>query len=151
MENRTWTTGFRGRLLIHASGDMQSYPDLDCLPDAFAGVVLSYARDGRIGEAPPAVRSYAALLDKVYAFYGQDTRLDEPPENWLKTAVKKYGFFMPAQAIIGEADLAGVARDSDDPFAEPGAYHWLLENPVLYDRPIINVIGRLRLWDFNKD
>jgi hypothetical protein len=150
VENRTWTTSYRGRLLIHASGDMHSYPDLDCLPAVFADTVLAYAKDDRIGKAPPAVRSYAALLDKAYTFYGQDPRLNAPPEDWLKAAVKKHGFFMASQAIVGEVDLAGVVNNCSDDFAEPGAYHWLLDRPVLYDKPIINVIGRLRLWEFNK-
>jgi hypothetical protein len=33
VENRTWKTEYRGRLLIHASGDSYSWPDFTSLPE----------------------------------------------------------------------------------------------------------------------
>jgi hypothetical protein len=149
VENRTWKTDYRGRLLIHASGDHNAYPDLDCLPKKFAEKIIS-------GKKNALIKNYDKLLDNTYFFYGENPAQNRDPHIWLKDAVKKCGFFMPAQAIIGEVTLSNIVDtlydlDNDDvDFAEKGCCYWILTDPVLYDKPIINVMGRLRLWDFQK-
>ena len=30
-------------------------------------------------------------------------------------------------------------------------YNWVLANPVVYDKPILNVKGKLSFWEFNPD
>jgi hypothetical protein len=66
----------------------------------------------------------------------------------MKKAVEQYGYAMPVQAIIGEAELVDIVRNSKDIFAIPGELHWVLNNPVLYKKPILNVMGKLRLWEY---
>jgi hypothetical protein len=39
-------------------------------------------------------------------------------------------------AIIGEVTITACVQDSPSPWAEPGLYHFLLADPVLYDKPI---------------
>jgi hypothetical protein len=149
VENRTWKTDYRGKLLIHASGDSHAYPDLDCLPDSFVQKAIDYS-NGK-ATASDAVINYDKLLDRAYSFYGQNSKDNQPPQDWLKDAVKKYGFFMPNQTIIGEVTLSDIVDnlyDADDDFAEPGCFYWKMTNPVFYDKPITNVMGRLRLWNF---
>jgi hypothetical protein len=151
VENRTWTTDYRGRLLIHASGDNNAYPDLDCLPDKFAQKVIDFA-DGKIN-ASEEIKNYDKLLEKAYVFYGQNPAENRDPHEWLKKAVKEHGAFMPAQAIIGEATLLDIVDnlyDADDDFAIPGNYYWIMTDAILYDKPILKVMGRLRLWNFDK-
>jgi len=36
----------------------------------------------------------------------------------------------PRGVILGHVELVDVVRDSDSPWAEPGQFHWLLENPT---------------------
>ena len=32
----------------------------------------------------------------------------------------------------------------------PPIYNWVLANPVLYEKPILNVKGKLSFWEFEK-
>jgi len=43
--------------------------------------------------------------------------------------------------------LSDIVQDSNSVWAEKGCYHWILKNPVLYKEPVLNVKGRLRLFD----
>lgn len=64
-------------------------------------------------------------------------------------------------AIIGEVDIVDCVLNHKSVWAEhvemPAGtymgekliYNWVLENPVLYEKPILNVKGKLSLWDFN--
>lgn len=63
--------------------------------------------------------------------------------------MKKYGYCFPAQAIVGEVVLDDIIRDSKDDFAEVACYHWILKDAVLYEKPIVNVLGHLRIWNFD--
>jgi len=154
VENRTWKTDYRGKLLIHASGNSLSYPDFRCLPKSWQKKMMEYADSGDWSEASEGMLNYCELLRMTYEFYGQDYDLQEPPETWHEEAVKKHGFFMPCQAIIGEVTLSDIADnlyDANDDWCEKdSAYYWKLTDPILYEGKEIktNVIGRLRLWDF---
>jgi hypothetical protein len=150
VENRTWTTDYRGRLLIHASGDSLAYPSFDYLPKKWQEVISRYIDTDDDGEATAEMFNYEKLVERAYVFYGRDWSAQEPALDWIKGAIKKYGWFMPGQAIIGEAILTDIIQNSDDGFAIPGQYNWIMSEPVLYDKPILKVMGRLRLWDFKK-
>ena len=152
VENRTWKTDYRGRLLIHASGDSWAYPDFNYLPKTWQKTILNCIEKDDWTNASQEMLNYCEFINMAFDFYGKDRNNQEPPENWLKEAVKKYGFFMPSQAIIGEAvlfDIADNLFDANNDFAEPGCFYWKLSDAVLYEKPIINVIGRLRLWNFD--
>jgi hypothetical protein len=58
--------------------------------------------------------------------------------------------FLKSKAIIGQVDLVDIIQDSNDPFAVPGQNHWIFKNPVLFSKPIEQVIGKLGLWEFEK-
>jgi hypothetical protein len=153
VENRTWKTDYRGKLLIHASGDAFAYPDFKYLPDKFQEKILAIQEkpDGW-NNATQQQWNWSELIRWCYEFYGQDWNEQEPPDKWLKEAVKQYGWFLPAQAIIGEVELVNIfdnLYDADSEFCEPGCYYWKLANPVFYDDEIIHdVLGHLRLWNF---
>ena len=107
VENRTWKTDYRGRLLIHASGDNHAFPDLNWTPKKFAQKVDAFY-EGKT-EGTEAVLNFDALLCKAVIFYDHDPSDEEDdPHKWIKDEVKKHGFFMPAQAIIGEATLYDI-------------------------------------------
>lgn len=56
-------------------------------------------------------------------------------------------------AIIGHVDIVNCiskernGKGSDSIWAEPDCFHWILRNPVLFDKPILNVKGKLSFWD----
>jgi hypothetical protein len=96
---------------------------------------------------------YCGLLREAWKFYGKDIDKDEdhPADKWIKAAIKERGFFMPSQTIIGLCTLADIVQNSKDDFAEPDCYHWILTEPFFLDKPYKNVLGHLRLWDFETD
>jgi hypothetical protein len=151
VENRTWKTTHRGKILIHASGDDFSYPDYKYLPKKYREELIDRCGRNYWDGVSQSMLNYCELLNMTYAFYGKDINQQEPPEEWLKAAVKEHGFFMPAKSIIGECDLVDIVQDSTDPFAEDGCYHWILDDAYVYKEPIINVVGHLRLWDYILD
>ncbi|MDR2223588.1 MAG: ASCH domain-containing protein [Flavobacteriaceae bacterium] len=52
-------------------------------------------------------------------------------------------------AIIGEVDIVDCVQNHKSIWAEKGEgiWHWVLKNPVFYEQPILNVKGKLGLWD----
>lgn len=53
--------------------------------------------------------------------------------------------------IIGEVEILDCIRDSTSKWAQEGCWHWILANPVLYERIKIRespvVKGKLGLWN----
>jgi len=52
--------------------------------------------------------------------------------------------------IIGSVEIIDCINNSESIWAEPGQWHWLLKNPVLFDKPILNVKGMLGLWNYEE-
>jgi hypothetical protein len=151
VENRTWKTDYRGKLLIHASGDNMSFFDTKSLPQKFLNTWYDYIEKDEWNcpkSAPDNVKNAYKMAKDLWKFYGIAQDDPRPVDEWIKEAVKKHGYYFKSTAIIGEAELADIIQDSDDDFAESGCYHWIFKNPVLYDKPIINVLGHLRIWNF---
>ena len=123
IENRNWKTNFRGRIYIHA-----------CAPRKFE-VQLT---DEQTIQAAPVLKQ---LFDNT----------------------------LPFRAIIGEVDIVDCVINHESIWAEKMEYdvcentglhilrkgqkriwNWILANAVHYEEPILNVKGKLSLWDFEK-
>lgn len=123
IENRTWKTNFRGRIYIHA-----------CTPRKFE-VQLT---DEQTIQATPVIKQ---LFDNT----------------------------LPFGAIIGEVDIVDCVINHESIWAEHMEYdvcentglhilrkgqkkiwNWVLDNAELYEKPILNVKGKLSFWDFEK-
>jgi hypothetical protein len=50
-------------------------------------------------------------------------------------------------AIIGHVDLVDIVEDSSSVWALKNHYHWILANPVMFERTVVNVKGQLNFWD----
>lgn len=126
IENRTWKTNFRGRIYIHASGT--------------------------------GVKDKFSALTKEQRFEA---------ETHPKDFNVLYFDDLPKSAIIGEVDIIDCVINHESIWSEhvkpddqllkdvlgidpKPIYNWVLENAVLYDEPILNVKGKLSLWDFEK-
>ena len=129
IENRTWRTKFRGRIYIHAGQSLACKPTgLEELltPEQF-GVVNNY-------------EVYRQVL----------------------------GLGFKQSCIIGEVDIVDCVLNHPSVWAEQMAYdvctvtgihilrkgqqyvwYWVLANPVLYDKPIENVKGKLSFWEYS--
>jgi hypothetical protein len=152
VENRTWKTPYRGRILIHASGDSYSFFATEHIPQIWFEKWDKYLQIDEFNcanDAPESVKAMYKLMEKLFKFYGIAQDDPRSMKEWMKGAVKEHGFFFGSQSIIGECTLTDIVQDSDDDFAESGCYHWLLSDPVLYDEPILAVAGHLRLWNYD--
>ena len=60
---------------------------------------------------------------------------------------------LPTSAIIGYVTVRGFEDDAMDDIwaAGPGIYKWKLEDAWLFDEPILNVKGKLNLFDYDLD
>jgi len=146
IENRSWETAYRGRLLIHASGKPLAWPSFDYLPRDFIKSYQKYY--GTSTKTMP--KEYAAFF-KWHEELSNYYHLEKPPYNQpdnINVLSKQYGFALPVQAIIGEVELIEIVKNSKETFAIPGNFHWVLSNPVLYEKPILNVMGKLKLWEY---
>lgn len=105
IENRTWRTNFRGRVLIHSSekGDRAKY---GCLQS-------------------------------------------EQRQKVLYTPIGSVNFNdLPFGSIIGSVEIVDCVQNHPSIWAEKGVYNWVLANPILYEKPIENVKGKLSFWDY---
>lgn len=164
VENRTWTTDYRGRIYVHSSGGYD-YPCVgeEHIPkpiiDALTEYDSKYPERMTKDEVDAAIRRtsgtekaclqyvrwFLKTQDILRSHYGIDIYNEDGAG--VKDAMKRRGFYYQNFAIIGHVDLVDIIRDSDSQWAEKNCYHWMLENPVLYNKPIENVKGRLRLFD----
>ena len=146
IENRSWDSSYRGKLLIHASGKPLAWPVFEYLPRDFVKTYQKYYGT-QIKTMPKEYALYIKWIEELSNFYHlENTPFNHPKD--IKDRIKKYGFALPAQAIIGEADLIDIVKNSKEVFAIPGNYHWVIANPVLYEKPILNVMGKLNLWEY---
>jgi hypothetical protein len=67
---------------------------------------------------------------------------------------KAYPENLLVSAIIGQADIIDCVQDHKSIWAEHGKagekpiWNWVLANAILYDKPILNVKGKLSFWEF---
>ncbi|WP_298118084.1 ASCH domain-containing protein [Flavobacterium sp.] len=91
--------------------------------------------------------------------------LSEEQRNVLRDTKEPYDI-THLSAIIGEVDIVDCVINHSSiwaektPFAQSGnqrfypdkpIYNWVLANPVLYDKPILNVKGKLSFWEIDKN
>lgn len=59
-------------------------------------------------------------------------------------------------AIIGEVEIVDCVQNHHSVWAETSIkgekpiWNWVLANPVLYEKPILNVKGKLSFWEFEQ-
>ncbi|MGS4345124.1 ASCH domain-containing protein [Myroides odoratus] len=60
-------------------------------------------------------------------------------------------FQFEKSAIIGEVTIIDCVQNHKSIWADkgPDIYHWVLKDAVFYEKPILNVKGKLGLWDIN--
>ena len=52
-------------------------------------------------------------------------------------------------AIIGSVEIVDCVINHPSVWAEKGVYNWVLANPILFDKPILNVKGKLGFWNYD--
>lgn len=133
VENRTWKTNYRGKLLIHSSGKDCDEIDISYFPKIWQEEVKKNKEGLRY------IEKLNQFYKKLYAFYGTENF-----EEW-----KKHNYYLKAQAIIGKVNLIDITQDSQSEWAKPGQFHWILKNAILYKTPLLFIKGKLKLWEYN--
>ena len=57
----------------------------------------------------------------------------------------------PKGAIIGSVVISDCVQNHPSVWAEKGCWNWILKDAVLFDKPIINVKGKLSFWEYNME
>lgn len=148
IENRTWKTSYRGRVLIHASASApksirailnadqidtviksRAYNDSD-----FAKVYVTGAIIGSV-EIVDCVVNHTSIwaeksLESVCPICGRKITDTKPERQWCPDC----------RRIL----------DKDVNYYNP-VYNWVLANPILFDEPILNVKGMLGFWNYTPE
>jgi ASCH domain len=159
IENRTWKTHFRGRIFIHASAKWFDKPKFDethgnIYTDAQWLYIREHYRYYLESLLNPKAINYRL---KVSAIIGEVEIIDcvinhesiwaeqssiEPQEKYFM-----YSFAQEngADSFDGDSyDMAMIKFKKSKPI-----YNWVLANPILYEKPILNVKGKLSFWIIN--
>ena len=123
IENRTWKTNYRGRILIHSSN----------IPFKFSGLSDILTKE-----------QFDSLKDKIAPFMGNDC-------GDIIGSVEIVDCVINHKSIW--ADKTDGVTDSNTgefiPRREPKpVYNWVLANPIKFEKPI-PAKGKLGLWEFN--
>ncbi|WP_312190241.1 ASCH domain-containing protein [Sphingobacterium sp.] len=123
IENRTWATKYRGTIYIHASSKPAftgSYKDN--LPSKFWDSLSEKEKWAAID----SFQHRGAIIGKVD----------------IVDCVINHGSIWAEQSETYVRSHVGI-------ISKPPIYNWVLANPVLFDKPILNVKGKLSLWEFD--
>ena len=128
IENRTWKLPekYKGeRVLIHASAknDLYSFSKEQMQEMHSKGIDKSYLT----GKG----KAYLSAIIGSVRFVGCEINY---PSIWAEQSTG---------VLIGNKFYH---KDGDVPI-----YNWVLANPVLFDKPILDVKGKLRFWDYEMD
>lgn len=134
IENRSFKTNFRGRVYIHASAQWHDRLKTD------------------------------SLFTKEQWEDIHKNNLDKNIDlNLYRYIQKDVTDKLIVSAIIGEVEIVDCVINHDSIWAEKTEgvmvgnqfihndkpiYNWVLANPVLYKKPILNVKGKLSFWEF---
>lgn len=141
IENRTWSTDYRGNLLIHSSGFESWELELGVFPKKWFKTLKSLYNKPEKQSKLRYVKKLDSFYDKIEKYYGtKDTT------QWDKVGIPPY---IKSQAIIGKVNLVDIVRDSKSEWAEKDSYHWVLQDAEIFKLPIMFIKGKLKLWNYN--
>ena len=131
VENRTWKTKYRGPLYIHSSALHSNVLLIDDFPQGLQKEVkaVEYVDDKAIVQDSPNVD----IVNKIVDLIIMSNQYEAP--------------FYKAKAVIGRVDLIDIVQDSPSPWALKNQYHWILKNPVLFEKPLEYIRGQLRIYN----
>lgn len=124
IENRTWPTKFRGRVLIHASAK----PDYDIINTGNSDIYSVLEHHCFLFEDDiDAFCSVSAIIGSVEIV----DCVQNHTSIWAEKSEPKY----LTTEIGRELKVKPI-------------YNWVLANPVHFDKPIENVKGKLSFWEY---
>lgn len=150
IENRSWKTKYRGSILIHTSSKEFSdiFYFIDKLPLINFMYNIVYKKNYNIkSEYIDYINNNFILNDK---YQNNNSILSE--YKLLKDIYKKYlsnEKLTLGNSIIGNVNIIDVIKNSNSKWAQENLYHWVLDKPTVFEKPILNIKGKLGLWNYN--
>lgn len=136
VENRTWATKFRGRVYIHASA--KSACNNGCSSHLFTEQQMRAIKQS-IPAHPDLDRDFQGNLYSPFFF-------EEHELSAIIGYVDIIDCVVNYPSIWAEKSEIGLLDEPTNEYGKP-IYNWVLANPVLFDKPILNVKGKLSFWD----
>jgi len=118
IENRTWPTSFRGRVLIHVSKKGANFWD--------SNVCFIVDNELRKLNTPEYTNSFGSIIGSVEIV----DCVQNHPSIWAEKGTVK------------------VFSKAKNKIIEKPIYNWVLKNPILFEKPILNVKGTLSFWNY---
>jgi hypothetical protein len=135
IENREFTTDYRGDLYIHSSGKYD-YKELivddlpDCLKVEYEEFVKALNSNGDIDNISPDLDLFI--------------QLQEAAEDYFK---KKKKPLFKSNAIIGKVTLVDILYNNSSKYGKKDCYHWKFTNWEPFDKPILYINGKPGLFE----
>lgn len=124
IENRTWRTQHRGRIYIHASGSHGKRFNVNLTDEQMIAAFGSIAKEAINGDFLfGAIIGHVDIIDCVI--------------NHDSIWAEKTPLYTNGMNPSKFKEMTGIKP----------IYNWVLSNAVLYDEPILDVKGKLSLWD----
>jgi hypothetical protein len=156
VENRSWRTHFRGKIYIHASAKpvgflgkiltTQQYNQVKLNQNFFDEEILNSSIIGEVDIVDCVINHPSIWAEKSEIDFGDTCIKNDCPEfiEW------NCGTGMCQSCkLVGQSYFVGTLpkdclfkKDMPKPI-----YNWVLSNPILYDKPILNVKGKLSFWE----
>lgn len=144
IENRTWKTKFRGRVYIHASAQMAIFfkgKELAFTPEQWAVIPKQFSSKENRNNVfiPSAIIGEVDIIDCVINY----------DSIWAEKTPEESDLPFCRDCADSDGVCPHDNKKCDEPKVKP-IYNWVLANPVLYDKPILNVKGKLSFWEIDK-
>lgn len=134
IENRTWQTKYRGKLLIHACGLTEWEYYNYHLPDEILKDYEKFWKNYDIEKKYQVQKVTQKCFDL-------DILMDKH--------IQEKNPYFKSQCIIGQVDLIDIVENSKNIWALKKNYHWIIKNSILFKKPIENIKGKLGLWNYD--
>ncbi len=147
VENRSWSTKYRGRLWIHASTWSNDRNLFDkALPlRVFQEFDRCVDSDGNQNRKSKMIE---VKKNRLYYIGPEKYRHEfELLKTEMARQIDDESTLFAEHAIVGVVDLLDIVQNSKSAWSNDGSYHWIFGNAVLLDRPTLGIKGRLRIWN----
>lgn len=127
IENRTWRTNYRGRMLIHAAGSHGKKFSVDLTDAQMKAAFGTIAKETMFGNLP--FGTIIGSVEIVDCVVNHSSIWAEKTENYTVGMNPKLHENITGRKVV---------------------YNWVLANPVMFDKPITGVKGKLSFWEFKQ-
>ena len=139
IENRTWKTNFRGTVYIHACAEPKIKAEIYSVLNQEQWEEVN--DNVSLNEYNPYNLQFSAVIGEVEivdCVINHESIWAEKTQNvYKKPSIKDKNFRGYKEALKMYQENKPI-------------YNWVLANPILYEKPILNVKGKLSFWEYKR-